>query len=441
MVYLLRINHPDGKEQVMRMGFFDRFIKPDRQEGTGETRLQAATAGKPVPFSNKDAALSDGIIPDFETDLNVERVTDMPMEELATLGPAVASLLPAFRTVSQTSSVDMKGLYRLANAEAGDALKLAKNGNFWGAFKKPDGTSKFAQLVQAGPAEATSTTVMPLDPATIMMAVALYSIERKLDSVLEMQKKILSFLETEKEAQIEADVKVLGSTLREFKFNWDREIFINAHYKQALDVKRTAEKNLRSYQKEVRDFKTNVPLMANANINAAVKDMLRKFRYYRMSLYVFSMASFLEMLLLGDYREEHILKVREDIEERSMKYREIYGACSEYVEKIAGKSVEANVLKGIGNAGKVLGGLIGSIPLVKEGPVDEWLAGSGEALKGSARDMERDPVKVLVSVSNPETGVFLEKMDDLNRIYNHTSRICFDNEKVYLIADEAEDGT
>ena len=96
--------------------------------------------------------------------------------------------------------------------------------------------------------------------------------------------------------------------------------------------------------------------------------------------------------------------------------------------------VEANVLKGIGNAGKALGGLIGSIPLVKEGPVDEWLVGGGNALKKNAGNMKNDPLHELASVSSPGTGVFVEKMDDLNRIYNHTSRICFDDERIYLIA-------
>ena len=58
-------------------------------------------------------------------------------------------------------------------------------------------------------------------------------------------------------------------------------------------------------------------------------------------------------------------------EDLSMAYRDIYGKCSLYLEKLSGASLEANVLKGIGTAGKAVGKFIGSIPVVKEAMVDE----------------------------------------------------------------------
>lgn len=37
--------------------------------------------------------------------------------------------------------------------------------------------------------------------------------------------------------------------------------------------------------------------------------------------------------------------------------------------------------------------------------------------------------------SNPETGVFVDKMNDMISIYNHTTEICFDNENLYLVTE------
>lgn len=48
--------------------------------------------------------------------------------------------------------------------------------------------------------------------------------------------------------------------------------------------------------------------------------------------------------------------------------------------------------------------------------------------------METDAVKMLAAVKDPGIKVFVEKNDDLNRIYNHTLEICFDKDKIYLIA-------
>lgn len=128
----------------------------------GEKQMQ------PQNSSGDDLArIADGILLDTRARLADKPVISMPIAELATLGAGVASLLPAFRTVTQTTTVHAEELYRLANAGVGDALKVAKNGNFWGAFKTAQGTSKFAQLQAAGFAPATSTAIMPINPAIL----------------------------------------------------------------------------------------------------------------------------------------------------------------------------------------------------------------------------------------------------------------------------------
>ena len=68
----------------------------------------------------------------------------------------------------------------------------------------------------------------------------------------------------------------------------------------------------------------------------------------------------------------------------SQTYREIFSKCSIQLEKIGSSSVEANVLTGIGTAGKAVGKFIGNIPLVKEGSVDEFLQEKGSHLQNNA---------------------------------------------------------
>ena len=90
-------------------------------------------------------------------------------------------------------------------------------------------------------------------------------------------------------------------------------------------------------------------------------------------------------------------------------------------------------MKGIGTAGNAVGKFIGSIPLVKEGPVDEFLQDGGIHLKKSALDMEKDAVHRFASIGNPGTQMFMEKMDEMIQIYNRTEQICFDDKKIYLL--------
>lgn len=143
----------------------------------------------------------------------------------------------------------------------------------------------------------------------------------------------------------------------------------------------------------------------------------------------------MEIMFSGNYKEEYILGVKEEIKKLSTNYREQFEKGSLYLEKLGNVSVEANVVKGIGTASKAVGKLIGSIPYVKEGQVDDFLQGAGESLGRNAKGMETRAVKSFAAISNPGTNIFMEKMEDMAFIYNHTSQICCDKEMIYFIAD------
>ena len=368
-----------------------------------------------------------------ESDLRV--LYSVPIAELAALGSGIASLVPALRTATISSTANVQGLYQLANAEIGDTLKAAKDGTFWGAMKREDGTSKMAKLKEVDSVASSETVTMPIDPAAVMMAAALFTIEQKLDNIEEMQERILSFLETEKNAQIEADVQTLVGMIRKYKYNWDNEQYLKSSHKLVLDLQRTARKNMLFYQKSVSEtLKARQPFVVQAKIKSTLDDLLKKFQYYRLSLYTFSLAAFLEILLSGNFKEEYISEAKAEIDNLSLEYRELFGKCSEYLEKMGNSALEANVLKGAGNAGNAVGKFIGSIPKIKDGPVDEFLQDQGDRLKSGGIDMERNVLKEFAQMSNPETGLFIEKMEDMIRIYNQTTGICFDDENIYLTA-------
>lgn len=379
--------------------------------------------------------IADGILLDTRSSLENTAAISMPIAQLATLGAGVSSLIPALRTITQTTTTSADGLYRLANASIGDTLKVAQNGNFWGAFKTAGGSSKFAQLEAVSGATSTSTTVMPIDPATIMMAVALFTIEQQLGKIADMERQIISFLQIEQEAEIEADIETLSAMMTKYKHNWDNEHYIASNHKLVLDIQRTARKHMIAYQKQVMDVISSKKLIiSHAKVNDALKDLLKKFRYYRLTMYAFSLSSFVEVMLSGDFKEENILLIKSEIEKISANYREIFSQCSVYLERLCGSSLETNLLKGVGAASKAVGRFIDSIPRIREGQVDEFLLESGTKMQGNADQIERKVIESFAEISNPGVAVFVEKLDDMIRIYGHTARICFDDKHLYLVA-------
>ncbi len=404
----------------------DNIIKFDSNDSQELSPMPCAEA-------NDLISITDNVLLDVRTDISQSKSLSMPIAQLSTLGAGVASLLPAFRTITQTSSVAAEGLYRIPNAVIGDTLKAAKSGNFWPSFKN---SNKLAQLQKVDSLQSTTSMVMPIDPATMMMAVALFSIEQQLGNIVEMQKKILSFLEIEKESEIEADIETLSNIIEKYKHNWDNEQFISSNHKMVIDIQRTARKNMVSYQKKVRDvIKEKKLLVLQNKIKTTLDELMKDFKYYRLSLFTFSMSSLIEIMLSGNFKEENILSIKDEVQKLSFVYRDIYGECSVYLEGMEKSSVESNLLKGVSATSKAVGKFIGSIPKIKDGQIDERLQEAGEHVSDKAKAIETDSIAAFAEMSNPGTSLFTDKMDDLIFVYNKTSDICFDNNNIYLIAN------
>lgn len=394
---------------------------------------------------NKDSAseaeqvslseMVDAALANIHTEIERGNAITVPIVQLGLLGGTVASMIPALRTATQTTTVNTTGLYRLANESIGDTLKVAKNGNFWGAFKKADGGSKFVQLQNAGPVSATNSYVMPIDPATMMMAAALFVIEQQLGNIEEMGEQIISFLEIEKESKIEADVKTLTSIIANYKHNWDNKLFVASNHKMVLDIQRSSREHMISYQRMVSDsLKAKSLIMGHSKVAAALDGLMKKFKYYKLSLFSYSLASMLEVMLSGNFKEEYLQGICHELEEQGAAYRDLFTKSSVYLEKISGTAIEKNVLKGIGTTSVALGKFVGELPLLKKGSADEFLQNRGLKLSNQAEKLESAAVRSFAEIRDPGIRVFVSRMTDMSQIYNHTSDICFDEKNIYLIS-------
>lgn len=381
---------------------------------------------KELLMSEKNVlALGEQFLLDTKTDITKVRCEKMPLEKMASLGASVSSIMPLLQSLNQSETETGK-LYRLVNNSFGDKLKQANGGTFWGALRKNNGKSKMAKFQEV--------PSLGVDPTTMLVAVALYSFEQQIGKIYEMEQQILSFLENEKESQIEADIISLNSTMKEYTVNWDKELFVQGHYQKTLIIKRNAEKNIISYQKDISKLIQSEDFLV-MDVDTKIDNLKKQFTYYRMSLYIYSLASLMEIMMLGDFREENILRVKEEIENRSAEYRNIFTKSSAYIETMEEKEVSSNIMKGLATVSQAVGSFIGGIPFVKEGPVDEWLIENGESIHHNIEMEKEKKLSILSYMSNPGTQLFSEKLKDINDIYNHTTGICVDDKNLYLMLE------
>lgn len=367
---------------------------------------------------------------DNHTEIERGNAITVPIVQLGLLGGTVASMMPAFRTVTQTTTTDATGLYRLVSK---GELKAAQGGNLWGAVRI-NGESKMAKFQKAGPLSATDTVTMPIDPMTMMMAAALFVIEQQLGDIEEMSEQIISFLEIEKESKIEADVKTLTNMIVNYKHNWDNKLYVASNHKMVLDIQRSAREHMISYQRMVSDsLKTKSLIVGQSKVAAALDGLLKKFKYYKLSLFSYSLASMLEVMLSGNFKEEYVQGICHELEEQGTAYRDLFTKSSVFLEKISGSAFEKSVLKGIGTTSVALGKLMGELPLLKKGPADEFLQDKGLKLSTQAEKLESAAVRSFAEIRDPGIRVFVSRMTDMAQIYNRTSDICFDDKNIYLI--------
>ena len=138
----------------------------------------------------------------------------LSISKLSEISPIAVPTANNIKTITEQNTKPSQTLYKITNLGKKDSLKSMKDGKtFWGAIKKEDGSSTMAKLK-----EVKSNNAITLDPTIMMMSVALVSIEQELGEIKELSKKIYSFLEHEKESEIESDLEILNKNIRDFRF-------------------------------------------------------------------------------------------------------------------------------------------------------------------------------------------------------------------------------
>ena len=243
--------------------------------------------------------VSEALLTDVRKKINNEKNLSIPIAELSTLGAGISSLVPEFNTVAQTAVFSTSGLYRVANASTGDVLKIAKNGNAWGSLKTSTGKSKMAQFAEVDPVSVTTHSVAAFNPSTMLMAAALYSIEKQMSEIAETQKQIMTFLEIKDESDVEGDMETLNELIKNYKFNWDNDRYVTSSHKMVMDIKRKARSSMLSYQKRVTEVISLKKIMvAQDQVKSEFIDIEKKLKYYRLNLYTYSLATMMEIMLV-----------------------------------------------------------------------------------------------------------------------------------------------
>lgn len=356
------------------------------------------------------------------------------LDELSSLGSgftvAAAAIAEAAKNANST-----EGLYRcyFPDGVTGKLAAFKDGSGLLGTIVNKSGIKAQARFV---PVEGASV-IMSVQPVTLAVAIAMLNVNKKLDEIKERNEEILHFLHQDKESELEGSINSLADTLEQYRFNSDNESWKNAKLSAVTLIKGKAESNIIFYRKEISDvLEKRKMLRGNLQADKIKAELSHKFNYYQLSVYLSAYASFLEVILGGNFSKDYLDHMSEKIFDDAYQYGVDYSDAYKLLKKYMSGTVEAKALRGIGKVGKNAGRMIDKIPVIRKGPVDEALIAAGGIIEKLGDKHRKSAMEQFKDKRDAGTVLFLSNIDTINEMSNRPVEILFDRENVYICSDE-----
>lgn len=374
-------------------------------------------------------------------EIALEKTTKVPLLSIAALGTAFATLPEAFRTITQTIETGgMEGYYKAIFPEGvvGELVKAKDGTGFRGLIQGANGQFVGQPVfMPAVGSKVTMSTVIPFDPLTLVIAVALISIEKKLDDILETQQEILEFLKQKEKSKLRGNLHVLEDVLNNYKYNWDNEKYkINKH-NHVQEIKRDAEQSIVFYRERIvkkinKKINNLLFIHHDQDVKGKLEEVQAELKEYQLALYLFAFSTFLELMLLENFDSAYLDSAAHKIEDYSYQYRELYTKCYNQIEEYAKSSINSSLLGGLATINKFAGDAVAKIPFVSDSQIDEALIEASNQLGKQCSKKTELTMEQFQSNQSSCVSPFVENINTVNRLYNQPMELLFDQENIYL---------
>lgn len=370
--------------------------------------------------------------PSIEEIKNKEDYVKFPKAELFALGMIGSMFIKQTGTVTTTLNMDgiylvtlPKGLH-LANFKDGSGISAM-------AYDKGNHLKAQARLHKLGGITAEQTYIAPLDPATACMALMLLCIDKKLDAIQETQKDILSVIKTKEHGDIKGNIQYLYDILANLKNHYSDEQYKKEYRLKAQDIIQDSYKYIETYKERLKDgISKNKGLHTTIQANKEITSLVEDFAYYRLTIFMFAYAHYVELLLGNTIDENLVQSELQRLNNLSMDYRKMYTDLYNYLDTLNHTSLDKKAIDVLGNASQELGHMIHKVPLLEKGPVDEALVSLGKNVKKQAKNSLVDSLEYLRNYKQLNVDGFVKQYEKLGYMYSGEASLLFDKNNVYI---------
>ena len=361
-------------------------------------------------------------------DYPVATYTKIPLSRVLALGTAFEPLISAVQKVVGGSDAT-SGLYKVT-IPSGTHLAKFKNGSGY-----------LGATLNANNQIEGQAVLNPLvcNPTLIFMAAALANIDKKLDSIQELQQEMMNFLVQKERAELRGNLIFLSDILNNYKYNWNNDMYKNHNHIKVLDIRQTAEQKILFYREQINSkLKKGSFIHSDKDAKKQLDKIQKDFKEYQIALYTHRFSSFLDVLLVGNFASEYLLGIRKKIENYSWKYKELYTKCHDQLETYFDSSIQSSLLKGLKTISKATGETIAKVPVINKGPVDEALIVAGSKLDKLETKRSAQQLRKLIDRQSSCVRPFIDNIETVDHLYNNAISMVFSKDILYMGIAEKE---
>ena len=344
----------------------------------------------------------------------------IPFTEIAALGGSFAGVVETMTTPAA------EGLYRCVFPKGvTGTLAMAKDGTGALGTIMNDGIVGQARWIPVDKA------IGPACLKAALVAVAVLAVVKQIKDIKDGQKEIIDILERDKKSQLLADYDLLASYMDEYKFYWENEASLVVNLNQVKNIKRNAMKDLRSYIEQLEGFiaaKKNILKMQTASYK--IGQILDRFVHYKLALHVFALSEYMEVMLSKNFQAEYLSKIEDEIREQAIKFRNLYTECFDKIELLKKEAVTTQAANKLADVTRTVGGLIGKIPVVKDGPVDEFLIGVGDSITEAEKKKLEKTLAFFIQYKDSGLTPIAEHIAMINELSNKPVVMLYDKKTI-----------
>ena len=340
----------------------------------------------------------------------------IPFTEIAALGGSFAGV------VESLASPAAKGLYRCVFPKGvTGTLAMAKDGSGALGTIMNDGIVGQARWI---PAEQS---IAPACLKATLVAVAVLAVVKQIQDIKDGQKEIVGILERDKKSQLLADYDLLASYMDDYKYYWENDASLVVNLNQVKNIKRNAMKDIHSYTEQIEGMisaKKNLLKMQTAS--QKIGQILDRFVHYKLALHVFALSEYMEVMLSKNFQAEYLSKIAEEIREYALQFRNLYTASYDKIEVLKKDAITAQAANRLADMSRSVGNLIGKIPVVKDGPVDEFLIGVGDSISDTEKKRLEQVLSFFMQYKDSGLIPVAEHIDLVNHLSNKPVVLLYD---------------